>query len=84
MVYRPADADLPPSRGRRGLELNPDGSFADVRPGADDRPRRAAGRWGLEGDDRLVVETEGGAERRTLRVVAADGNAIVVRKPGRE
>jgi hypothetical protein len=84
MVYRPADSDLPPSRGRRGLERNPDGSYADIRLGPDDRPQRAAGHWDIEGDDQLVVEAEDGASRRTLRVVAADGDAVVVRKPGHE
>lgn len=84
MVFRPASADLPPSRGRRGLELNPDGSYAEIRPGADDRPAASSGRWAVEADDWLVVEMEGGASRRAMRIVAADGDAIVVRKPGRE
>lgn len=84
MVFRPATAKFPPSRGRRGLHLKPDGSYAEVRPGPDDRPESRSGRWAVEGDDWLVVETEDGAARRAMRIVAADGDAIVVRKPGRE
>jgi len=85
MVFRPADSGLPPSRGRRGLELNPDGSGADIRPGADDRPETATARWRVEDDDWLVVEGgQGDGARRAMRIVAADGKSIVVRKPGRE
>lgn len=54
------------------------------RPGADDRPVRSSGRWAVEADDWLVVEPEGEGSRRAMHIVAADGEAIVVRKPGRE
>jgi hypothetical protein len=84
IVFRPATADLPPSRGRQGLELNPDGSSADIRPGPDDRPQSSPGQWAVEDDDWLVVEAGGGGSRRAMRIVAADGDAIVVRKPDRE
>ncbi|MDQ3850760.1 MAG: hypothetical protein M3296_09140 [Actinomycetota bacterium] len=85
MVFRPASADLPPSRGRQSLELSPDGGYTEIRPGRDDRPERASGHWGIEADRWLVVERgEGDAQRRALRIVRADGDAIVVRKPGRE
>ena len=44
-VYRPADADIPPARGRRGIEFRPGGELLVYGPGpADSRPlRRAAG-----------------------------------------
>lgn len=85
MVFRPATADLPPSRGRQGFELNADGSYREVRPGADDRPTAAAsGRWAVQDDEWLIVESQGGASRRAMRIVAADGDAIVVRKPDRD
>lgn len=84
MVFRPAATRLPPSRGRRGLELNPDGSSADMRPGPDDRPQISSGHWAVEADDWLVVESDADASRRAMRIVSADGDAIVVRKPGRE
>jgi hypothetical protein len=83
MVFRPATTDLPPSRGRRGLELNPDGTYAEIRPGPDDRPEKASGGWAVEDDEWLVVETEARASRR-MHIVAADGDRIVVRKPGRD
>lgn len=81
MVFRPATADLPPSRGRQGLELSPDGSCTEVRPGRNDRPQATSGRWRLEGNDCLVVERgEGESSRRAMSIVSADGDAIVVRK----
>ncbi len=83
MVFRPASADLPPSRGRRGLELNPDGTYAEIRPGADDRPEKASGEWGVEDEEWLVVQTDAGASRR-MPIVAADRDRLVVRKPRRE
>lgn len=82
MVFRPASAGLPPSRGRRGLELRPDGSYSEIRPGRDDRPQEHAGHWDVEGDELVLKPAEGDASPRTMRVVAADGDAIVVGKPG--
>lgn len=83
MVFRPAAAKFPPSRGRRGLELSPDGSYAELRPGPDDRTRRSPGRWALEAGDWLVLESgpRSGGSRRAMQVVSADGEAFVVRKP---
>lgn len=84
MVFRPAAAKFPPSRGRRGLHLSPDGSYAELRPGPDDRTQRLPGRWAVEADDWLVLESEHGASRQAMRIVTADGEAIVVRKPDRD
>jgi hypothetical protein len=81
MVFRPAAARFPPSRGRRGLELSADGSYAELHPGPDDRTQRSPGRWALEADDWLVLEPGPGGSRRALRIVVADGEAIVVCKP---
>jgi len=79
MVFRPASAELPPSRGRRGLELHPDGSYAERRPGRDDRPQAASGSWRVEEDDWFVVEGDG-ASRRAMRIVAAEPDKLVLRK----
>lgn len=82
LVFRPAAARFPPSRGRRGLELSPDGSYAELRPGPDDRTQRSPGRWALEAGDRLVLESGSGLDdaRKVLQIVSADGEAIIVRK----
>jgi hypothetical protein len=43
-VYRPADSDIPPARGRRGIEFRHDGGLLVYGPGPDDRPTAAPGR----------------------------------------
>jgi hypothetical protein len=78
MVFRPADADLPPARGREGLALDRDGSAAELTPGADDRPTESSGRWALTDAGTLVVDGPGG--RRALQVLTAEPGALVVRE----
>jgi hypothetical protein len=41
-VYRPAGYDLPPARGRRGLEFRPDGEVVVYGPGPADKPQAVA------------------------------------------
>jgi hypothetical protein len=43
-VYRPAGYDLPPARGRRGIEFRPDGELLVYGPGPADRPVASPGR----------------------------------------
>jgi hypothetical protein len=63
-VYRPADRPLPPARGRDGLDLRPDGTYVELRPGPADAPvggpagrwRSAQGRLDLAGTGFEIVE----------------------------
>ncbi len=80
MVFRPADADLPPSRGRRAFELRPDGTFVEHGIGAADAPDEAAGRWALEGDTITLGEGAPQGVPREMEVVAADAGRLVIRK----
>jgi hypothetical protein len=82
-VFRPEDHPLPPSRGRRHLELRRDGSLVEMRPGADDRPLAAAGRWTLAGDRlRLFRGPAARTPDRELEIVALEPDRLVVRRPG--
>ncbi|WP_231373487.1 hypothetical protein [Nocardia sp. 348MFTsu5.1] len=62
-VYRPDGFDFPPARGRRGIEIDPDGSVVELGLGADDVPGRrlleSTGSPPLEivhrGDERIEV-----------------------------
>jgi hypothetical protein len=62
-VYRPDGFDFPPARGRRGIEIDPDGSVVELGLGADDVPGRrlheSTGSPTLEivhrGDERIEV-----------------------------
>ena len=80
MVFRPADTDLPPSRGRLAFELRPDGTFAETGLGAADVPEEATGSWTFEDD--TITLSEGAAQGvpRTMDVVAADREKLVVRR----
>jgi hypothetical protein len=43
-VYRPAGSDIPPARGRRGVEFLHDGELLVYGPGPADKPTAAPGR----------------------------------------
>ncbi|HWM09027.1 MAG TPA: hypothetical protein VNO82_06775 [Solirubrobacteraceae bacterium] len=60
-VYRPADYDLPPARGRRAIEFRPDGELLVYAPGPADKPVASPGRI----EDVEVVSVE--PDRLTLR-----------------
>ena len=77
-VFRPASYGFPPSRGRSGLDLHPDGSYGETAPGPTDRPEESDGTWELKGD---VLELRGpDGSTRTLEVVSAEPDRLVVRK----
>jgi hypothetical protein len=81
LVFRPSDHRLPPSRGRRSLELRRDGTLLESRPGSDDRAEPSRGRWRLDGD-RLLLSAEAGAHQpeRELEVVALAPDRLVLRR----
>jgi hypothetical protein len=60
-VYRPAGSDLPPARGRRGIEFRPDGEMLVYAPGPADKPTASPGRM----EDVEIVSVE--PDRLTLR-----------------
>ena len=66
-VYRPSDADIPPARGRRGIEFRPGGELLVYGPGPADRPTAAPGRW----EDVEIVSVE--PDRLRLRWRDATG-----------
>jgi hypothetical protein len=83
MVFRPADVDLPPSRGRMAFELREDGTFAETGLGVTDVPEEATGRWALDGD--IIRLSEGASQGvpREMEVITADAGRLVIhRRPG--
>ena len=50
-VFVAAEEPLPPSRGRRRLNLRPDGSFDEDQPGPDDRAKASAGFYDFDGQE---------------------------------
>ncbi|GAA3984136.1 hypothetical protein GCM10023085_77810 [Actinomadura viridis] len=60
-VYRPAEHPFRPARRpRRRLEFRADGTFAERRPGPDDRLYEIRGRWERQGPGRIAVSFPGG------------------------
>jgi hypothetical protein len=76
MVFRPEGLPLPPSRGRRSLDLRSDGTLSERGPGPDDRLEEHGGTWRLDGRE-LVLVHGGGIEER-LRVRSLDAERLVV------
>ena len=83
MVFRPADAELPPSRGRVAFELRADGSFAETGLGPADVPEEATGSWTLEGATIRLSDGAAQGVPREMEVVRADTERLVVRRPAR-
>ena len=77
MVFRSEASgyDFPRSRGREALELNADGSYGGVIPGAADKPEASGGgAWAVDGDKLVLPD-------RTLEVTAVDEGVLRVRRP---
>jgi hypothetical protein len=76
-VWRPATRELPPSRGRRELELAPDGSaiFREIAPADGLTPLE--GFWHMEDATRIVLDfADPDLERRTLDMSEVDADLL--------
>lgn len=81
IVFRPATFPFPPSRGRASLDLRPDGTAIESRPGPTDRRLERTGTWALEGEDLLTLRIPGAAEpSRRMRIVSVREDRLIVRK----
>ena len=78
LVFRSADYDFPPARGREGFELLPDGDLRQSGPGPDDRTQTARGRWKLERGE-LQLDIAGGRQER-YTVESVDRGHLVLRR----
>jgi hypothetical protein len=72
-VYRPADYDFPPARGRRGFELRPDGELVLYGPSPSDRPEATAGTWSPLGAGRVRLGD------RELEIVSVSSDRLTAR-----
>ncbi len=80
-VYRPAEYDFPPARGRRGFELRGDGSCVYIGISPRDGHAEEPCTWTLEGEaePRLTLSLRSSTQN-TLRIVSAAEDKRVVRK----
>ena len=79
MVFRPASFKFPPSRGRAGFDLKPNNSFVDIGIAPTDGPLESKGTWKLH-DNELELFKSSSTPTRTLQIVSADKNRLVVKK----
>jgi hypothetical protein len=80
-VYRPSTFAFPPSRGRGGFDLNPDGSATEFGPGAADQTAARAVRWEVGADGQLKIYAPGShAPSRVLKIASAGPDKLVVHK----
>jgi hypothetical protein len=73
-VYRTAEFQFRPSRGRTGFEIHPDGTFVAVGIGPADGQRARRGHWRAEHGAIRVRYDDGGDQ--VLRVVAVDDEVL--------
>lgn len=79
MVFVRGGAPLPPSRGRRRLELRPQGVLAASVPGPADAPETLRGRWSLDAAACLHLAYEAPeAGEEAFRVEALEGDRLVL------
>jgi hypothetical protein len=81
-VYRPAGYDLPPARGRRGLEFKPGGELLVIGPGPADRPQATRGHWEAAGERRARVTLPTADEPAELEIVSVEPDRLAVRWRG--
>jgi hypothetical protein len=77
-VFKPLGTALPPSRGRRMLDLSQAEKMTLTKPDASDRPTSHNAHWKLV-DDQLSLDAGSSSETR-YRIEALDGDALVVRR----
>lgn len=78
-VYRPADyPDLPPSRGRKGFEFKPDGTYKRIGIGPTDVSEVTEGTWRIDPahPDQIRIEVGGQEDVLTIQDLAPDRLAI--------
>jgi hypothetical protein len=82
-VYRPADFDFPPARGRRGYEFRPDHTGAYIGIAARDGSARTPCKWRLrkKGAGLEIGLTFDDGRKEVLRVTSLDNERLVLRKP---
>lgn len=77
-VYRPASADFPRSRSRRGFEFHPDGAFVYVDIARGDGTVEVPGRWERRDDGRIRVTLDDG-RTYAMDIVAVSDEELRIR-----
>src|SRR3954453_2811731 len=78
-AFRPPDFDFPPSFGRDGFELRPDGEFIQDDVGPADGIVQVRGRWTQQGPGRVAIRFDGARPDYAFTVVSADDALLRIR-----
>jgi hypothetical protein len=76
LVFKPLGEALPPSRGRRILDLSENGAASLGMPGADDRSATTKGAWHLEGDHLRIESAQGTSQQFLVTALQEDELAM--------
>jgi hypothetical protein len=77
-VFRPSSFRLPPSRGRRTMDLRATNALIGTRPGPDDRSAAENGHWSLDGHTLTLSSSRTGAEHH--EIVSLERDRLVLRR----
>ena len=77
--FRPPDFAFPPSFGRDGMEMRPDGQFVQHDVGPADGTVQVPGRWTQESTTRIAVRFDGTREDYDFTVESVDAGLLRIR-----
>ena len=77
--FRTEHFAFPPSFGRDGMELRPDGTFVQDDIGPADGIVRTPGRWTLQGPGRIAVRFDGAREDYAFTIVSVEADLLRIR-----
>lgn len=79
-VYRPKGYRFPPSRGRTGFQIRPDGEFVRIDIGPADGQRGVRGQWRAEPGQRVRIQYDDGREE-TITILSVEEEVLRVAVP---
>src|SRR5215218_9549950 len=77
--FRTEDFSFPPSFGRDGMELRPDGTFVQDDVGPADGIDRTPGRWTQQGPGQIAVRFDGEREGYAFTIVSVETDLLRIR-----
>ena len=77
--FRTEHFAFPPSFGRDGMELRPDGTFVQDDIGPADGIVQTPGRWTLQGPGRIAVRFDGAREDYAFTIVSVEADLLRIR-----
>jgi hypothetical protein len=81
LVYRPANYNFPPSRGREGFEIKKSGEFIQHAIGRDDRSKKVIGHFKVVESNRLYISfDEVQLKAFTLQILICDDNVLRIER----